>query len=185
MKKINLAVGIFILGVLLLGNISKTLSLQTNQKLLLSQVKSEFTLPEFKPHVKPTLNGAPSSTNNTEILLKQAVKRYEAGDYQGAITISGQIIRNESNNFFPYYVRGSAYLKLDNYKRAISDFDQTVRLAPEFPYGYYNRAYVRYQLGNKKGAIADLQKTAEIAKNQGEKDLYKQATNILKNISNG
>ena len=77
--------------------------------------------------------------------LSEAIAEYEAG------------IALDPNVGSLYYMRGLAYLDLQDFQAALADLDRALELEPDPPQYYYQRAVVSHALGNRDQALADLE----------------------------
>jgi tetratricopeptide (TPR) repeat protein len=111
----------------------------------------------------------------------RGIARSKLQDHRGAIADYDQAIRLNSNSVLPYYNRGNAYSRLEDNPKAIADYGQAIRIDPNYAKAYYNRGILRAISGDRQGAISDLQKAAELARAQGNTQVYEQAiTNLRK-----
>jgi tetratricopeptide (TPR) repeat protein len=117
-----------------------------------------------------------------EAYNNRGLARSELRDKQGAITDYTEAIRLNPQYANAYNNRGAARNDLGDKQGSIMDFTEAIRLSPEFSLAYYNRGNVRRELGDKQGAIADLQKAAELARAQGNQQVYERATENLRRL---
>ena len=112
----------------------------------------------------------------------RATIRLILGDNQGVIDDYNQALKLNSNFANPYNNRGLARLNLGDNEGAIADFNQALKIDPNLGSAYYNRGAARLTLGDKQGAIQDLQKAADLFQQQGNKDMYQDALNNIRQL---
>jgi tetratricopeptide (TPR) repeat protein len=112
----------------------------------------------------------------------RATIRLILGDNQGVIDDYNQALKLNSNFANPYNNRGLARLNLGDNEGAIADFNQALKIDPNLGSAYYNRGAARSTLGDKQGAIQDLQKAADLFQQQGNKDMYQDALNNIRQL---
>ncbi|WP_017717401.1 serine protease [Kamptonema formosum] len=103
-------------------------------------------------------------------------------DYQGAISDYSEVIRLNPNLAYAYNNRGYARDELGDYQGAISDYNEAIRLNPNLAEAYYNRGLTHRQLGDKQRAIADFQKAADLYRQQGRRDNYQKALDLIREL---
>jgi tetratricopeptide (TPR) repeat protein/S1-C subfamily serine protease len=113
----------------------------------------------------------------------RGIARKDLGDKKGAIADYDKAISLNPNFANAYYNRGATRSDLGDNQGAIADYDKAISLNPNFALAYGNRAITREALGDKQGAIADVQKAAELFQTQGNQVGYKQAIDLLNQIS--
>ncbi|MCX6232309.1 MAG: tetratricopeptide repeat protein [Bacteroidetes bacterium] len=110
------------------------------------------------------LNSPADNTSTTESeYFNEAIKKYDAKDYKGAIEYFSKVI--ELHNLFyaeAYYNRGVVKFKLEDYKGAVADYDESLKVNPNFAEAYFNRGNVKLKTGDKSGACLDFTKAAEL-----------------------
>lgn len=70
-------------------------------------------------------------------VCKQALKKYQSGEYSQALVLYNQCIQYETGNGVPYYNRGKTYYELGQYDKALADYEKAIMLSPEFVQSYY------------------------------------------------
>jgi tetratricopeptide (TPR) repeat protein len=99
------------------------------------------------------------------------VIKYQAGDYEGAISDFNNAIDTESDTTFSmiYSYRGIAKTKLGEFNGAIEDFDKAIDLQPSnvmhysnWVKNYYNRGVARFYVNDLNGACADWEKSFDL-----------------------
>lgn len=82
-------------------------------------------------------------------------KKYEKGDYQGAVVDFTMAIKIVPFVAGHYYNRGLAKMEIEDYKGAISDLNQALKIVPKNSYYYLDRGIAKSILGDILGAIDD------------------------------
>ena len=82
-------------------------------------------------------------------------KKFDLGDYAGAIADYTQALRLKPDFALAYYNRGIAKKELGQYIAAIADYTETIRLKPDHASAYYNRGIAKRKLEQYDAAIAD------------------------------
>lgn len=85
----------------------------------------------------------------------QGHRRWEAGDYDGAIDDCTQAIHLNPHFAEAYNRRGTAFLGKDDYDSAIADFSEALRLEPGYSGAYYNRGLGHAARGHYQDALSD------------------------------
>jgi tetratricopeptide (TPR) repeat protein len=67
----------------------------------------------------------------SDLLWQKAQALYYAGDYYGAISDTGTILRQHANHVEAYRLRGQSYVRLGEHDRAIDHFREGLKLDPE------------------------------------------------------
>ena len=94
--------------------------------------------------------------------FKQGVEKYEAGNYQGAISDWSKAIEINPRDAIAYYNRGLAKEDLEDYQGAIADYTKAIEVDPQHANAYINRSKAKLNLGDNKGALQDSNKAIEI-----------------------
>jgi tetratricopeptide (TPR) repeat protein len=82
-------------------------------------------------------------------------RKWETGDFDGAIGDCTEAIRLNAHFAEAYSRRGTAYVGLNDYDQAIADFDEALRLDPYYSAAYFNRGLAKAAKGQFDGAMAD------------------------------
>jgi tetratricopeptide (TPR) repeat protein len=114
--------------------------------------------------------------------ISRGVARSDWGDKQGAIQDYTEAIRLEPQYAGSYNNRGLARYHLGDMKGAFSDFTEAIRLNPQHANAYLSRGTVRAYSGDRQGAISDYQKAADLARAQGNQQVYEKATQGLRRL---
>lgn len=90
-------------------------------------------------------------------VLGQAHKKYDAGNYYGAIRLLRRASRlNPDNLGAIYHDIGNNYIILKKYKRAIKPLTKSIEIEPNNGSSYYLRGLAYYHLDKTEEARADL-----------------------------
>ena len=133
----------------------------------LSQIKTGQPVqsPQSAPLNSPaaTSSQTPSiqSVKTAQDWYKQAFKKENGKDYQGAIEDYTKAIELKPDFAEAYINRGISRRNLSDYKGAIEDYTKAIELRPDFAEAYKNRGYSRLKLSDYKGAIEDYTKAIE------------------------
>jgi tetratricopeptide (TPR) repeat protein len=106
---------------------------------------------------------APSECQTDESARTQALRHQNAGfELARHARPSEAIVEYEAGMALDpklaslYYMRGLAYIDLQDFQAALADLDRAIELEPDPPQYYYQRAAVSHALGNRDQALADL-----------------------------
>lgn len=83
----------------------------------------------------------------------ESIRRFEAGDYPGAIALLDEVLARRPHDFVAHVRRGNAYLHLDQPARALVDFDQAVFRRPDYAPAYQDRGVCLAMLGRDEDAL--------------------------------
>ncbi|MGB3652864.1 MAG: tetratricopeptide repeat protein [Rivularia sp. (in: cyanobacteria)] len=155
-----LALGIIAFSSKANANLPSTIELRQESKLQLAQVNLQDAAKYFK------------SGN----------KRFEQGDYRGAIADFTQAIQINPNNTQVYYNRGVYRSQLKDYRGAIADYNKAIQINPNYAQAYNNRGVARASLEDKQGTIADFQKAAQLYQQQGKQAEAQKLLNIIAEV---
>jgi tetratricopeptide (TPR) repeat protein len=97
-----------------------------------------------------------------------AIRAYEHGNYNGAITFFEQTLKDEPEAVDVHYYLGEAYRQLGDYEKAIGSYDAAIELDPKFAPNYLSRALVRVNLNPTADILSDLNKAIELDPLYGE-----------------
>ncbi len=93
---------------------------------------------------------------NTKELFDNAFKKFEVGDYKGAIGDYSRVLEIDPNNVSALYNRGVSRQNIGNFKAAIKDFTKVIELKPKFAQGHNNRGVCYRKLEDNENAIKDF-----------------------------
>ena len=93
---------------------------------------------------------------------ESAFKKYNAGNYQGAVADYTKAIEINPSDADLYYYRGGAKEDLKDYQGAIADYTKAIEINPSDADWYSFRGFAKSQLEDYKGAIDDYTKAIEI-----------------------
>ena len=113
----------------------------------------------------PLITGCtnPLETQTLEFMrnFSQGLEKYEAGNYQGAITDYDKAIEINPQDAGAYSNRGSAKDDLGDYQGAIVDYDKAIEINPQYASAYLNRGIARELVNDLAGACSDWRKAAD------------------------
>ena len=93
--------------------------------------------------------------------FKQGVEKYEAGNYQGAISDWSKAIEINPQDAVFYYNRGVAKHELKDYQGAIADYTKAIEINPQDAEAFVNRGIVRELVDDLDGACLDWRKAVD------------------------
>ena len=93
--------------------------------------------------------------------FKQGVEKYEAGNYQEAISDWSKAIEINPQDADLYYNRGVAKGDLEDYQGAIADYTKAIEINPQYAVAYFNRGVARELVNDLEGACRDWRKAAD------------------------
>jgi tetratricopeptide (TPR) repeat protein len=90
--------------------------------------------------------------------LLMGIDAHEAGQWRETIAYMTDVIAADPDEPRAYYLRGRAYMSLDDPQAAFADFNQLVVLAPALEFAYWERALAYAELGDFERAEADARR---------------------------
>ena len=111
-----------------------------------------------------------------EEFFDSGMKKYEVGDYKGAIADYTKAIELNPNYINAYLKRGLTKSKLEDWKSAIIDFNKTLQLDPKNVLAYCSIGIAKIMVLQKEAGCQDLQKAVDLG--------YDEAVNIIKEFCN-
>lgn len=109
--------------------------------------------------------GSPLITANANPLARQyfdqAVDKYDAGNYQGAIADYTKSLEINPRNSNSYYNRGNAKIRSNDYQGAIADYTKAIEINPQYANAYQYRGVARELVNDLYGACRDWRKAAD------------------------
>ncbi len=91
-----------------------------------------------------------------EVHIENGIQAHRASQWQAALKHYDAAIVTNPNEAFPYQLRGSVYLELQNFYAALDDFNQAIQLAPYNELGYLGKARAFVGLKDYRWAIVQL-----------------------------
>ncbi|MDX2140841.1 MAG: tetratricopeptide repeat protein [Chloroflexota bacterium] len=122
-------------------------------------------LPDAEPETAITTTDNSAEVNS---LLNQGQTAHDMGQWSSTVTFMTEALALDANNSLAFYLRGRAYIALDNFDAALGDFERLVELTeagasyPSREYAYWERAIAHAQTGDFDSARADMQRAAAI-----------------------
>jgi tetratricopeptide (TPR) repeat protein len=132
--------------------------------LVLAQEGSAM-LPDDEPETVVTTTDSSVELSN---LIDQGRVAHEMGEWSSTVMFMTEALALEANNSIAVYLRGRAYIALDNFDAALADFERLVELAeagasfPRREYAYWERAVAHAEVGDFESARADMERAAAI-----------------------
>ena len=111
------------------------------------------------------LPGFSYNSNKLNPLQISGEKKWHSGDYKGALEDFDELIKEEPNNAYAFFSRGSALLKLGKLQEAMDDTNKALELNPNIAKAYETRGVAKELMGNKGGALLDFNRAIEIDEN--------------------
>jgi tetratricopeptide (TPR) repeat protein len=103
-----------------------------------------------------------ASASAVDSHLAAGDRRFDAGDFHGAIDAYSQALNVDPELAYAYCNRGSARRRLQDSNGAILDLSQAIRLNPDYALAFNNRGYARLKQRDPEGAVADFDKAIEL-----------------------
>ena len=108
----------------------------------------------------------------TEKLLADAVIKYEAKQYNEAISIFDKVLSMTPSNATVYYYRAMAYDAISNYEKAISDYKTTLKHAPDMTIAYYSLGVDYEAINNYQLAKENFKKYIDLTIEENDYKTY-------------
>ena len=116
--------------------------------------------------------------NNAEAYNKRGISRLSLNiaDLQGAIDDHTQFVRIDPNNPEAYFQMGATYSHIvGKASDAIANYTKAIELKPDYADAYFYRGAI---LRGNEG-LADMEKAKDLAQEQGNRDLYNKAVEMI------
>ena len=101
--------------------------------------------------------------------FKQGVEKYEAGNYQGAISDYTKAVEIDPLHTNSYINRSKAKLNLGDNKGALQDSNKAIEIDPSSSLAYMNRGISRELVNDLEGACDDWRKAVDLGKERPAK----------------
>ena len=111
-----------------------------------------------------------SYSQTAEEYFGKGNKKYNKGDFNGAIADYTKAIEIDSDYEGFYINRGAAKYKLKNFSGAIADYSKAIQLDPNNGKIYYNRGFPKGMLEDYEGSCEDFNKSLELGIKFKKKD---------------
>jgi|GEM_PF-4140751 tetratricopeptide (TPR) repeat protein len=95
-------------------------------------------------------------------LLSKAQKALDENKIQEAIQVATQVIEQEPQNAYAYYLRGLAKYAFSDFLASIADYSQAILLQPNYKEAFYNRGVSYFWLNQNENAENDFLKVLQI-----------------------
>ncbi|MDB9313675.1 tetratricopeptide repeat protein [Spirulina sp. CS-785/01] len=115
---------------------------------------------KYRQTTTPVEVSAVSSEDPME-LFQQGALAYQAGEFQGAVSLWEAALERQDEFFDAQNGCGAAYFYLGQYDRAIAHLNQALQLQPDSPQAAFNRGNVYLELQQYDQALADFSQALE------------------------
>jgi tetratricopeptide (TPR) repeat protein/S1-C subfamily serine protease len=182
-------------GMQLAQNLQKAIGGKSSTQRSSSRTPEESTSsskPANQSAIATGSEGRTSSSGDIDSGLKQGEARFNAGDYQGAVTVYSRVIAQQPTSLKAYAGRAQAYVKLQNFQAAINDVEKIIELQPNNDAAIKLRDLLRLQLSLQPGtsnrstpestpktAIAYLQRGIQRMKAQNYQGVIEDTTQVI------
>ena len=95
------------------------------------------------------------NNNDSLAYYNRGISKYNAKDYEGAMSDYTKAIEINPKYADAYYNRGISKYDLENYQGAISDYTKAIEINPKYADAYNNRGIVNYSINRKDYACKD------------------------------
>lgn len=100
--------------------------------------------------------------DNYEMLIRTSLAEFYAHNYGNTINYCTRAIRINPAGEWPYFLRGNAYVKIQELNLALRDYYSFEKLNEDFPVLYLNRGIANFNLGNRYQAMEDFNTALEL-----------------------
>ena len=114
-----------------------------------------------------------------EAYNSRGIAKSTLSGHEDAILDFNQAIRIRPQDAGSYGNRGVAKLALGRHDEAIVDYAEVIRINPQDAYAYYNRGNANKGIGQNDKARTDLKRALELAREQGNQELARNAQGLL------
>ncbi|GBR74123.1 hypothetical protein NO1_1352 [Candidatus Termititenax aidoneus] len=111
---------------------------------------------------------APKTPLTAEKYNSRGLRKYEAGNYNGAIKEYTKAIQTDPRDKVSYFGRANAYIQIYFYQKALADYNKAIQLDPANPLYYANRANANYGMENYKATLADYDRAIKLNPQDGK-----------------
>ncbi|MDX2098816.1 MAG: tetratricopeptide repeat protein [Leptolyngbyaceae cyanobacterium bins.59] len=115
----------------------------------------------------------PVSSIATEDFFKQALDKFQAGDYRRALEDFNWLIQVDPHDARAYCYRGLIYAKTRRSQAAMQDLARVMQMNPDGAGLRHLRGLVRMELGDTRGAIEDFNQLLQNSETSAEAYLYR------------
>ncbi|WP_310417461.1 tetratricopeptide repeat-containing serine protease family protein [Chamaesiphon sp. OTE_8_metabat_110] len=121
--------------------------------------------------------------NNNAYAMRGGIKYQKLNDPQGALNDLDRAIQLDPNAANSYLLRGIVrYQAFKNSQGGLADLNRAIQLDPQNANSYVLRGLIYNSIGNRTVAIKNIRQAAKLAKQQGNRQVYQQATDFLKQL---
>ncbi len=97
-----------------------------------------------------------------EGMIGKCEEFYHAGNYERALEVSEEILREDGTVGIAWYFKGMSLYHMEKYEEAVVAFDKAIALEPDDSLNYYGRGISNYSMGEIELAVQDFNKTLEL-----------------------
>ena len=101
------------------------------------------------------------NAGNNDFYYNRGVRKYDRGDYYGAIADYTKAIEINSRDADAFFNRGLAKEDLKDYYGAIADYTKAIEISPKAD-AYINRSLLKETMGDLYGACFDAKKAVNL-----------------------
>ena len=112
----------------------------------------------------------------TKVLLRESVTRFQQGDYKAVIDLASQILKIDASNAEAFSNRCGAKAVLGMLSEAEEDCIAAEQLDPDFSMAYNNRGVILEKRGDLTDARGFFQKSCDLGNSLGCKNVERIAT---------
>lgn len=110
---------------------------------------------------------ATATSDGTEAIFNDAVRAYNAGNYEKAIGLFSEVIARDPDHLNAYLQRGFCHSLQRQYESAVADFSAVITRKPDHLWAYTSRGSAYGKWGKQDLAIQDFNRVLELdPKNQ-------------------
>jgi len=102
-----------------------------------------------------------AKAGNDYFYYNRGIKKYDRGDYYGAIADYTKAIEINSRDADAFFNRGLAKEDLKDYYGAIADYTKAIEISPKAD-AYLNRSLLKEKIGDLYGACFDAKKAINL-----------------------
>jgi tetratricopeptide (TPR) repeat protein len=114
-----------------------------------------------------------SDPNNYEKRLRTALAEFYVHNYGNSIELCTKAIELNPNGQWPFFLRGNAYVMINDLNKGLRDYYLFENIDSEFPVLYLNRGIANFNLGNRYQAMEDFNKALKLRPDLKEAKYFK------------
>ena len=113
-----------------------------------------------------------ANAGNGDFYYNRGVRKYDRGDYYGAIADYTKAIEINSRDADAFFNRGLAKEDLKDYYGAIADYTKAIEINSRDADAYINRSVVKEKMGDLYGACFDAKKAVNLGDRSSDNKLW-------------